>query len=154
MKRRDFLSWVSLGWLAGSLPVAIAACSPQGSETISDSSSASPPRPSIPTDPGGFKPVDTVPALDKAGFLKADIDGKPVIVIRDPADTSKILALSSVCTHKGCLVDWKASEKRFVCPCHQSDFASDGKVLEGPAEKPLPVYRVKVDGSTILVKTA
>ncbi len=154
MKRRDFLSWVGLGWLASSLPVAIAACSPQGGETTSGSSPSSLSRPSIPADPSGFKPVDTVPALDKAGFLKADIDGKPVVVIRDPVNKGKILALSSVCTHKGCLVDWKANEKQFVCPCHQSDFAPNGKVLEGPAEKPLPVYQVKVDGSTILVKTA
>ncbi|MFO0173750.1 MAG: cytochrome B6, partial [Aphanizomenon sp.] len=29
MKRRDFINWVGLGCLASSLPVAIAACSPE-----------------------------------------------------------------------------------------------------------------------------
>lgn len=29
MKRRDFIHWVGLGWLATSLPIAIAACSPE-----------------------------------------------------------------------------------------------------------------------------
>jgi cytochrome b6-f complex iron-sulfur subunit len=133
MKRRDFLNWVGLGWLASSLPVAIVACSPPAPKT-----STYPP---------------SVTELDSAGFVKVDVNGKPAIIIRDPANASKILAFSSVCTHKGCIVDWKADQKAFVCPCHQGQFGVDGKVLQGPPDTPLPVYQAKVEGSTIQVKT-
>lgn len=153
MKRRDFINWVGLGWLASSLPVAIAACSPQA-ETSSSPSVSPSDSPTNPTTGGEFKPADTIPALDKAGFLKANLDSKSIVIIRDPDNKTKILALGSVCPHKGCQVDWKEGEKKFVCPCHGSKFAPNGKVLEGPASKPLPVYPVKLDGSTILVKPA
>jgi cytochrome b6-f complex iron-sulfur subunit len=133
MKRRDFLNWVGLGGLASSLPMAIVACSPPAAKT-----STYPP---------------SVTELDNAGFVKVDVSGKPAIIIRDPANSSKILALSSVCTHKGCIVDWKADQKAFVCPCHQGSFGADGKVLQGPPDKPLPVYEAKIEGSTIQVKT-
>ncbi|UBF27515.1 ubiquinol-cytochrome c reductase iron-sulfur subunit [Kovacikia minuta CCNUW1] len=134
MKRRDFINWVGLGWLASSLPVAIAACTPQGPKL-----SAYPP---------------PVTELDTAGFVRVKVNDKIAIIIRDPATPSKILALSSTCTHKGCSVDWKADQKAFVCPCHQARFAPDGKVLRGPAEKPLPVYTAKVVEDKIQVTTA
>jgi cytochrome b6-f complex iron-sulfur subunit len=40
-------------------------------------------------------------------------------------------AISSVCTHLGCIV--AQSESGFECPCHGSRFAGDGTVTGGPA---------------------
>jgi cytochrome b6-f complex iron-sulfur subunit len=45
-------------------------------------------------------------------------------------------AFSMVCTHEGCLTQIRNGE-RFECPCHLSRFASDGSVINGPAERPL-----------------
>lgn len=56
MKRRDFINWVGLGWLASSLPVALAACS---SQTTSPKSSAS----------RDWQTVGTSQELDKTGQL-------------------------------------------------------------------------------------
>ena len=44
---------------------------------------------------------------------------------------------SAVCTHLGCDVQWFNTDQRFHCPCHGSVFAADGRVLHGPAPRPL-----------------
>ncbi len=40
---------------------------------------------------------------------------------------------SATCTHMGCIVHWNSLEQCWDCPCHGSQFAPDGKVLNGPA---------------------
>ena len=157
MKRRDFLSFVGLGLVATSLPVAIAACSPtetteaDGSKAEAPATEASNSEPVARAD--GFAEIGTVAALDEAGFLADEsFMGEKVVVVRDPADATAVVALSSVCTHKGCVVDWKDTE--FVCPCHASKFSAEGAVLEGPATEPLAKYEAMVEGDAVLVKVA
>ncbi len=144
MDRRTFLEWVGVGFLASSLPVAIAACSSQTTPTASPSAAAD------------FQPVGTVADLDKTGQLRLKKDSPvgPVVVIRNPKDKTALIALNALCPHEDCLVDWKADKTLFVCPCHDSEFDLDGNVLEGPAKTPLPRYEAKIAGDQILVKTS
>ena len=51
-------------------------------------------------------------------------------------DRQGLYAISSLCTHLGCIAD-RAEDGQFVCPCHGSKFAADGEVLSGPAPKGL-----------------
>ena len=60
---------------------------------------------------------------------------RKLAVYRDTAGT--LHACSAVCTHLGCLVAWNSGEGTWDCPCHGSRFATDGRVLTGPANQPL-----------------
>ena len=53
-----------------------------------------------------------------------------------------IYALSAICTHLGCTPNWFATENRFKCPCHGSNFLMDGTNVAGPA--PVPLYRAAI----------
>jgi len=61
------------------------------------------------------------------------------------------LALSAVCTHLHCVVNWNEKLRRFECPCHGAKFNEKGEVLEGPPPRPLDLYRVQiVEGKLVI----
>ena len=61
-------------------------------------------------------------------------------------------ALSSKCTHQGCHV--RPSGSLLSCPCHDSAFDLDGKVLRGPAPSALRRFPVRevAGGFEILIR--
>jgi len=61
--------------------------------------------------------------------------GKKIAACKDK--DGKLHTLSPVCTHMKCIVDWNNAEQSWDCPCHGSRFDCEGKVLHGPASKPL-----------------
>lgn len=73
--------------------------------------------------------------------------GEPVLVIRE---ANRVVALSAVCTHLGCLVKYRGAGV-IECPCHAASFDLSGNVTGGPASRPLPSHPVRVEGSRIVV---
>lgn len=67
------------------------------------------------------------------------LDAQRVCIIREG---DKICAISTTCTHLGCIVG--PSETGFACPCHGSRFDQDGNVTGGPAPKPLPWFKLSL----------
>jgi cytochrome b6-f complex iron-sulfur subunit len=57
----------------------------------------------------------------------------------------KDFGINAVCTHLGCVVPWNKAENKFMCPCHGSQYNSDGKVVRGPAPLSLAIAHVNVD---------
>ncbi len=120
--------------------------------------------------------VNAEPAL----FFETDAEGKPlfegaalqdakakaaVILVRMyPEDIhaapdranwgiNGILCFSKICTHVGCPISlWEQQTHHLLCPCHQStfDLANNGKVVFGPAARPLPQLPLQVDSEGYL----
>jgi len=53
-------------------------------------------------------------------------------------------AVSRICTHLGCRVNYQQDRQLIECPCHQSRFTPQGQRISGPAEKNLPSYEVSL----------
>jgi Rieske Fe-S protein len=72
--------------------------------------------------------------------------GRPVAIFRD---ADGVYAVSTICTHLGCVV--KNHPEGFECPCHGSRFAADGAVTKGPAPRALPWLLVTNKGGVWMV---
>jgi quinol---cytochrome c reductase iron-sulfur subunit, bacillus type len=66
-------------------------------------------------------------------------------------DDHSVVAFNPACTHLGCAYHWDGPANHFICPCHSSVFSIDGKVLAGPAPRPLDRYVAKVEAGKILI---
>lgn len=61
--------------------------------------------------------------------------------------------LDPTCTHRGCTVEVEGP--RLVCPCHGSTYDRSGRVLVGPAERPLSAAgSVEVRGDELIIDLA
>lgn len=77
------------------------------------------------------KPEDFPPGT------RMTIESRRICIVREG---DKLAAISTTCTHLGCIIG--LSETGFACPCHGSRFDQDGNVTGGPAPRPLPWYKV------------
>ncbi|MFU0507808.1 FAD-dependent oxidoreductase [Pseudaminobacter sp. NGMCC 1.201702] len=83
--------------------------------------------------PGEIKSIDDL-KVGEGGILRDGLSKLAVCRDRD----GKVHMHSASCTHLGCSVHWNSTEQCWDCPCHGSQFAPDGSVLNGPALQPLP----------------
>ncbi|WP_028400495.1 ubiquinol-cytochrome c reductase iron-sulfur subunit [Ectobacillus panaciterrae] len=89
------------------------------------------------------------------GWYKSD-EPKSAWVYKN--ESGDIIALSPVCKHLGCTVNWngdKAHHNQYYCPCHGGRYEKNGKNIPGtPPLAPLDIYESQVkDGTLYLGKT-
>ena len=126
---------VLLAGAGGAGVVVLAACSTGGSAGGSE-------RPKRDT------PVAKLTDVKVGAVIEATLsDGAPVIVARPTAQ--QVVCFSAICTHAGCVV--APSGTKLNCPCHGSQFDGlTGKVLNGPASRPLPKIGVTVRNGEVV----
>ena len=104
-------------------------------------------------------PMDPTSKVVKGGTannlaLIARFDPANLSASTKPHAAGGVVAYSAVCPHLGCTVSlWDAQHDWFHCPCHHAEFdpRDDGKVMAGPAPRPLPVLPLKMDGADVVV---
>ncbi len=62
-----------------------------------------------------------------------------------------VTVFSPICPHLGCSYDWDPRSRRFMCPCHGSVYTLDGRVVAGPAPRPLDTLPTEIRGGRLLV---
>jgi len=92
--------------------------------------------------------VTTLAELRSRGAVRFRLGSDPCIVV---LAGEEVLALSLVCTHLGCLVEWNAERRQFLCPCHRAAFDAGGNVVEGPPPRPLARLAVTIEGDRVRV---
>ena len=55
----------------------------------------------------------------------------------------QIFALSTICTHLGCIPNWTPATQTFECPCHGSGYYTSGINFKGPAPRPLERFQIE-----------
>uniref|UniRef100_A0A7S1ING1 plastoquinol--plastocyanin reductase n=1 Tax=Eutreptiella gymnastica TaxID=73025 RepID=A0A7S1ING1_9EUGL len=79
--------------------------------------------------------------------LVQGLKGDATYLIVNEEGAIKDFALNAVCTHLGCVVPWNKAENKFMCPCHGSQYNSDGKKVRGPAPLSLALAHVNIADS-------
>ncbi|MCR4941791.1 MAG: ubiquinol-cytochrome c reductase iron-sulfur subunit [Campylobacter sp.] len=122
------------------------------------------------------KTWDPLPSVKAAGFTTVDLspmkDGemrqvewrkKPIFILKKdanmaPNDSRDVVVGDArysvaigLCTHLGCIPEWKASKQKYVCACHGGEFNADGINTFGPPPRPLDIPPFKVDGTKLVL---
>jgi menaquinol-cytochrome c reductase iron-sulfur subunit len=96
---------------------------------------------------GKPKQVDYV-ATVQDGYLETQTQ-KAVWAVKQ-AD-GQVTVFSPMCTHLGCGYHWNEGEQKFKCPCHGSVYDVSGRVVAGPAPRPLDTLPAKTENGRLLV---
>jgi ubiquinol-cytochrome c reductase iron-sulfur subunit len=105
------------------------------------------------------------PVIEGVDLQVAKSKGAVILLRMEPADITPgpgrddwsvngIVAYSKICTHVGCPISLnERTTHHLLCPCHQStfDLADSGRVVFGPAARPLPQLPLAVDSEGYLV---
>ena len=137
--RRKFLSWMSrafLGlWALGAAGVIWAYLRPRGAGHHAS------------------ERLVTVGNLDDLRIGEARLvrhGVTPFFVVR--LDAARVIAVSAVCTHLRCILDFDRERRGLVCPCHDGRFDLNGNVVSGPPPRPLTTYEVSIRAGEIVVQ--
>jgi Rieske Fe-S protein len=95
-------------------------------------------------------PVQRSVTVEQVDGWRRIVSDKQVYVTKDAQ--GRLQVLSAVCPHLGCSVQWRGSEKRFMCPCHGAVFAADGARLSGPSPRAMDSLNSEIQNGRLMVR--
>ncbi len=93
-------------------------------------------------------PAGTPHQIPSDGVRLVHLPEGPVMLEKEDKE---VRALSAVCTHLGCIVQWHPKARKFICPCHHGVYDFNGTVLSGPPPRPLEKLQVKLRDGQVFV---
>lgn len=97
----------------------------------------------------GRKVVVAEQAIPETGVHFFEYAGSAAVLVRRPG--GGFVALSAVCSHLGCIVQWDKDRQGFICPCHGGQFSAEGVVVSGPPPRPLDKLPVSLANGLITI---
>ena len=95
-------------------------------------------------------PLDRVKRLARVGgSMIIRLKGREILLARH--SEAGVSAVSPICSHEKCTVAYRRKVRRFECPCHGSFFDVEGKVLNGPATRPLTTWPAALRDGRIII---
>jgi cytochrome b6-f complex iron-sulfur subunit len=91
----------------------------------------------------------------KVGELKVNsgkifrFGSRPGLLVRT-AD-GEYRAMSAVCTHLNCTVQYRSDVREVWCACHNGFYDLNGRNVAGPPPRPLESYVVHINGDDVVV---
>ncbi len=158
LTRRRFLAgtlgWVSAGIAAAlGIPAAAAVVSPAlreddvGWSPVARIGKPEPGEPDLTV--VGVPVLTSFTSLVEDAYMKAT--PKDVAIYVTNLGNEEFLVLDDRCTHLGCPFNWNEKGQEFECPCHNGVFDEQGRVVSGPAPRPLDHYEYKVENGVLYV---
>ncbi|MBR8461766.1 Rieske 2Fe-2S domain-containing protein [Campylobacter sp. faydin G-105] len=110
----------------------------------------------------GFTTVDLSP-MKEGEIRKVEWRKKPIFILKKDAkmapndnrdvvvDGARYTVVIGLCTHLGCIPEYKVSKSLFVCACHGGEFNIDGVQTYGPPPRPLEIPPFKIDGTKLVL---
>ena len=136
--------------LTGAAGIAAGVAAVIGIEQVTKSAPKTANRPLV--ENGSWKPVKTLAELPEAtpiAFRSGAIEG---FLTRTG---NQVTALSAICTHMGCILNYSKFRDRFECPCHGATFEKDGQPTNYSSPlSPLPSLQVRIANGQVEVYTA
>ena len=90
------------------------------------------------------------------GELKANsgkifrFGSRPAILVL--TSNGEYRAMSAICTHLGCTVQYRSDMEHVWCACHNGHYDLNGKNIAGPPPRPLEFFEVQVRGNQIFAR--
>lgn len=97
----------------------------------------------------GAKVTIPLAEIPDSGAKFFEFQGRAAVLVR--RKTGGFSALSAVCTHLGCIVQWKKETDDFLCPCHGGRFTVEGAVIAGPPPRPLAKLPITVTRDSVII---
>lgn len=114
------------------------------------------------------KPAATTTTTTQAGAPQGSVAKKSDLTVGTPVyfdypsgfpnilflqKDGSLLALSLLCTHVCCQLQYVQAYAEFGCPCHGSVFDAAGRVVQGPATSSLPQVTLRTDAEGYIYPT-